>query len=175
MSMIYCRGCGKQIHESATACPECGAIQNVIVANAGTQKPTKQYPGLSDTWVWIMGCIPILTIMLSVFAIGPSVISVIFSFIIVPMIPNCVFTFFDVKELKRNQLNVGRWVWFGILLVPVYMLLRASKSNKQYGYAILWCCLFALALVSFSEYGFIYYSNVGGFTMRGHDVFWQVF
>lgn len=25
--MIYCRGCGSQIHETAVACPQCGAKQ----------------------------------------------------------------------------------------------------------------------------------------------------
>ena len=25
--MVYCRGCGKEIHESALACPNCGAQQ----------------------------------------------------------------------------------------------------------------------------------------------------
>ena len=25
--MIFCRGCGKQIHESAISCPNCGAPQ----------------------------------------------------------------------------------------------------------------------------------------------------
>ena len=25
--MIFCRGCGKEIHETATACPHCGATQ----------------------------------------------------------------------------------------------------------------------------------------------------
>lgn len=25
--MVYCRACGKQIHQSATACPGCGALQ----------------------------------------------------------------------------------------------------------------------------------------------------
>jgi uncharacterized membrane protein YvbJ len=25
--MIFCRGCGKQIHESAPHCPQCGALQ----------------------------------------------------------------------------------------------------------------------------------------------------
>ncbi|MEI9993820.1 MAG: TM2 domain-containing protein [Rhizomicrobium sp.] len=25
--MVYCRGCGKEIHETATACPSCGARQ----------------------------------------------------------------------------------------------------------------------------------------------------
>ena len=27
MSMVFCRGCGKQIHESAITCPQCGAPQ----------------------------------------------------------------------------------------------------------------------------------------------------
>jgi TM2 domain-containing membrane protein YozV len=27
MGMVYCRGCGKEIHESAIACPHCGAQQ----------------------------------------------------------------------------------------------------------------------------------------------------
>lgn len=27
--MVHCRACGKEIHESATACPQCGATQVV--------------------------------------------------------------------------------------------------------------------------------------------------
>lgn len=27
MAMVHCRGCGKEIHESATSCPNCGAMQ----------------------------------------------------------------------------------------------------------------------------------------------------
>jgi TM2 domain-containing membrane protein YozV len=27
--MVFCRGCGKQIHSSAKACPGCGATQSV--------------------------------------------------------------------------------------------------------------------------------------------------
>jgi TM2 domain-containing membrane protein YozV len=27
MAMVFCRGCGKEIHESAVACPHCGAPQ----------------------------------------------------------------------------------------------------------------------------------------------------
>ena len=27
MAMVFCRGCGKEIHESATTCPGCGAVQ----------------------------------------------------------------------------------------------------------------------------------------------------
>lgn len=28
MSMVYCTGCGTQIHSSATNCPSCGAVQS---------------------------------------------------------------------------------------------------------------------------------------------------
>jgi len=28
MSMVFCHGCGKEIHESAPTCPQCGAAQN---------------------------------------------------------------------------------------------------------------------------------------------------
>lgn len=27
-SMVFCRGCGKEIHETARACPSCGAPQS---------------------------------------------------------------------------------------------------------------------------------------------------
>ena len=26
-NMVFCRGCGKKIHETAISCPQCGAIQ----------------------------------------------------------------------------------------------------------------------------------------------------
>lgn len=32
MGMVYCRGCGKEIHDSATTCPHCGAVQRVPAA-----------------------------------------------------------------------------------------------------------------------------------------------
>ena len=33
MSMIFCRGCGKSIHESAVSCPHCGATQAASVTS----------------------------------------------------------------------------------------------------------------------------------------------
>jgi uncharacterized membrane protein YvbJ len=32
MSMVFCRGCGKEIHETAVSCPQCGAIQNSFLS-----------------------------------------------------------------------------------------------------------------------------------------------
>lgn len=36
MSMVFCRGCGKSIHESAPACPHCGAPQRAVTAAASS-------------------------------------------------------------------------------------------------------------------------------------------
>lgn len=35
MNMVFCRGCAKQIHETAPSCPHCGAVQSF--------KPTQSY------------------------------------------------------------------------------------------------------------------------------------
>ena len=33
-SMVFCRGCGKEIHETASTCPHCGAVQSTALASA---------------------------------------------------------------------------------------------------------------------------------------------
>lgn len=38
MSMIHCRGCGKQIHETAITCPHCGAPQTGSSAQNASDK-----------------------------------------------------------------------------------------------------------------------------------------
>lgn len=40
MSMIFCRGCGKEIHETAIACPHCGAPQSKSSAGFGKKQST---------------------------------------------------------------------------------------------------------------------------------------
>ncbi len=46
MNMVfYCRGCGKQIHETAVACPECGAPQQPLASTAAAANVSN--PGVS--------------------------------------------------------------------------------------------------------------------------------
>jgi hypothetical protein len=33
MAMVYCRGCGKEIHETAPSCPHCGYVQSHAVTS----------------------------------------------------------------------------------------------------------------------------------------------
>jgi len=39
MPMVFCRGCGKEIHETAPICPQCGATQNSIKDNKTQSSP----------------------------------------------------------------------------------------------------------------------------------------
>lgn len=38
MGMIFCRGCGKEIHETAKQCPHCGAPQSSTVSASAQSK-----------------------------------------------------------------------------------------------------------------------------------------
>ena len=37
MAMVFCRGCGKEIHETAVSCPHCGCQQVAAVGNIKSQ------------------------------------------------------------------------------------------------------------------------------------------
>ena len=38
MSMVFCRGCGKEIHETAPTCPHCGAPQSNLRASSSQRE-----------------------------------------------------------------------------------------------------------------------------------------
>jgi hypothetical protein len=53
MAMVFCRGCAKEIHESAVSCPHCGASQGLASdANAPRNVGTLIVVGIG--WAFIM-------------------------------------------------------------------------------------------------------------------------
>jgi len=58
MAMVFCRGCGKEIHETAPTCPNCGAPQ-IGVVRIDAEVP----PGVAGwswgafllNWIWAIG------------------------------------------------------------------------------------------------------------------------
>ncbi|WEN14695.1 NINE protein [Rhodanobacter sp. AS-Z3] len=38
MGMVFCRGCGKEIHSTAVTCPQCGAPQGNVVPQSASSK-----------------------------------------------------------------------------------------------------------------------------------------
>lgn len=53
MSLIFCRGCGKQIHESAAMCPHCGAPNPLFQSQSksGTNESSQLPDGVAG-WSW---------------------------------------------------------------------------------------------------------------------------
>lgn len=76
MGMVFCRGCGKDIHETAPSCPACGAPQfgssayapgagfgSAADADANTIRQIADYERISG-YVWIvLGVIQIVTVV----------------------------------------------------------------------------------------------------------------
>lgn len=52
MDMMFCRGCGKQIHASARACPHCGAPQGIQKPPAKQVAPVAAVPDGVKGWSW---------------------------------------------------------------------------------------------------------------------------
>jgi len=51
MSMVHCRGCGKELHETAEFCPSCGAPQ----LNARTGGKNKVVAGVLAFFLGALG------------------------------------------------------------------------------------------------------------------------
>lgn len=50
MGMVFCRGCGKEIHDSASSCPQCGATQQIKKNSTQSVDSNKELDMLSETW-----------------------------------------------------------------------------------------------------------------------------
>ena len=86
---------------------------------------------VSNKYAWTLATIPIL-ISWFVELIGfPTVVVIICTISL-----NVIFLMLDSDELNKVGINVNNWMWMGIVLVPAYLFVRASKTNKQYGYKI---------------------------------------
>ena len=52
-----------------------------------------------------------------------------------------------IKDLKKSGIVVESWIWVGFVLVPVYLFVRAAKTNKNKAPGIVWCVLFVLQFI----------------------------
>jgi len=60
MTMVFCRGCAKEIHETAIMCPQCGAVQN-------TEATLKQQPDAGSVWMAIVSLVLGIICILAMF------------------------------------------------------------------------------------------------------------
>jgi hypothetical protein len=168
---MFCEKCGSPVGDKAQFCSNCGykvnlrgdSMQSSVTPDDFSQMPNNEnmksqshendqiYQGtisLSDKWAWTLACVPIMSSLLYSFLQSTMGIESGFSFVIA-IVMNIIFSIFDDRELKKASVKSENWIWAGFLLVPVYLFLRASKTQRQYGYAITWCVLFVLEIIFF--------------------------
>lgn len=97
---------------------------------------------ISDKWIWCLAIIPILvSVFMNHVWMGHSSTYLTW---IVPVILNVLFIWLDQKELINAGMLAESWMYMGILLVPVYLVVREIKTNNNYSPAIIWCFIFAI-------------------------------
>lgn len=141
---MFCVNCGKEISSGSSFCPECGAAQQGMTPPPTSPNVASSLPDddVSSKYAWSLATVPIL-VSWFVAAFG-------FSFWIVTLctiLLNAIFLMLDSDELKKSGINVNSWMWMGVVLVPAYLFVRASRTNKKYGYAIAWCLMFFFDLL----------------------------
>lgn len=134
MSMVFCRGCGEKIHETAESCPKCGARQGAQSAGIAVDNA-----GWGSGMAWTIAIAPLIG------AFAEGFVSGIFSYsgdwlIIVTLGVNIVLCTLDEKKLKNDGHDTSK---LNTWLVPVYLFNRASLLREKPAYAILWCILFS--------------------------------
>lgn len=118
------------------------AGQTVVNTYLQRFSPSMPKSVVSDKWQWALATVPLLSsFILTALGLGPITIFTTIAL-------NCLFISLDTKELKKHGYDAEAWLWLGLLLVPVYLFVRASRTSKQYAPGILWCVLFALDLLA---------------------------
>lgn len=164
--MKYCSVCRKENDDDIEMCEECNSLsfqQNL--PNGITAGDTFNY-NISEKWAWTLGFLPLLIflidIVLETFQQGASE-SALGSAIALG-ISTSIF-FLDKNELEK-YFKPGKWVWLGLFLTPVYLFIRANKTTKKYGYAIMWCITFVIYIVLSTGTGSELLSTTGKLTIN---------
>jgi hypothetical protein len=159
--MSSCTKCGRELKSGAGFCGGCGsAVAPQTAGNAGAVRKTafedeplgitdsdreEMFGKLSNKWAWALVVVCACATILQIAGImGIWVVSLPADrFMVVAFIFNIVFWLLDVGELKAKGYK-GRWQWFGLLIIPVYLFIRAAKTTQKYTYAIVYASLFVL-------------------------------
>lgn len=130
---MYCRNCGNELPKNSVYCSKCGAkIENtdtrisVKTENAGEINPTKQ--NLKDLKIfgYILAFLPLLGLITMWIpdeiyrTISPAIVGL-----------NIGLWYAD-KTMLRKYGYTGKWTWWGIILIPIYLYFRCKKTNQKY-------------------------------------------
>ncbi len=101
---------------------------------------------ISDKWIWALAVLPLAII--SPAAEYITRLNGLDSWIPIActVVANIFFLYKDSDELKKAGQDAEKWLFLGLILVPVYLYIRESKTNKKYAPVGIWCLLFVFSL-----------------------------
>jgi hypothetical protein len=156
MALITCPECNTEVSDRAEKCIKCGfplttatphGEKEVVTAKSAgntssdmTDSEREELFGkVSDKWIWTLLGVFVGVSILEFFVDGwwPTILAIVL---------NIFFWRLDISELKAKGYS-GGWMFFG-LLVPIYLFIRAVKTNKKYVCAIIYCVVFLFFILS---------------------------
>ena len=119
------------------------------LVNFFEEVPSNAKGELDNKWFWMLAIIPLATnIIVTIIATALSTNLSILNIVLVIAL-NCLFIGLDCKALKNAGYETKSWFWLGLILVPVYLFIRAAKTNKNFAPPIIWCII-EVAIIVFS-------------------------
>lgn len=118
---------------------------------------------VSDKWLWAMAVVPWFSEITSIIAIVAGIVGILSAdqvieantflasllggTLLAPVIMNTIFWALDMREVKKHGFKADGWFYGGLILIPIYLFVRASKTTKNYAPGFVWCALFVLCFL----------------------------
>ncbi|AZL66370.1 MULTISPECIES: DUF4190 domain-containing protein [Pseudomonas] len=109
MAMVYCRGCAKQLHETAPTCPQCGAPQH---ANSSTRLVSGETP-----WMGIVSLMLGIMCVLALFDDSEWDVETIMGFVLIASTSLLVGSISINQKRPGNGMAIAGVVMAGISLI----------------------------------------------------------
>jgi TM2 domain-containing membrane protein YozV/type II secretory pathway pseudopilin PulG len=142
MSMVFCRGCGKEIHESAPACPHCGAPQALATPTPAAKLKSQTVAALLSAFLGGFGA--------QRFYLGPIWLAIIYLLLCWTGIPGLIAIVDTLIIVFSSQETWARKYNNGVVTPPAHLavkiLVLAFPVIAMIG------ILAAIAIPQYSEY-----------------------
>lgn len=155
--LIYCHGCGTQIHASAAACPKCGATaRNVSQLANSRYKPTIPRMAINNPLVWILAFAPLIggfiegIIAFTLHGDNEYLATAAWfswRYWFVTLGINIGLCYADMKQLKTLDIDIQSTFKGMEWVVPVYLYRRAEAFGHSSAYFVTWMISFGLTML----------------------------
>ncbi|MET3116048.1 uncharacterized membrane protein YhaH (DUF805 family) [Undibacterium sp. GrIS 1.8] len=161
MSMVFCRGCGKEIHETAPTCPHCGASQTVSSTSSALPVESEDISQAFDWYVLVLKkyiqfngrsrrkefwFFTLFTILISIglsivdrvtgtshFGADSGLLSSLYS--LATLIPGLAVSVRRLHDTDRSAwwLLIGLVPVVGVIVLIVFWATDSQRSENQFG------------------------------------------